>query len=84
MKKKDMFYMILAAAIFLVAGYIAYTQLSAKKTTSKGVEVEVVGVFDSTYDPNALSALSDSSKVVDYTVPIDLSTGLNNPAPFGR
>lgn len=84
MKKKDMMYLVLAVVIFLVAGYIGYTQLFAKKaSTSTGVTVEVVGPLPGSFDDNALSQMNDATKNRDFSSPVDLS-GLNNQAPFGQ
>ncbi len=85
MKKKDIIYMVLAAAIFLVAGYVAYANLVPQgAAASAGVKVEVVGSISANFDPTAQAKISDPSQVKDYSVRIDLTTGLGNPAPFGQ
>lgn len=85
MKSKDMVMLVVAAVIFLVCGYVAYTQLSPKKSnTSKAVQVEVIGSIPSQMDASGASWLNDTSKVQDYDSPINLTSGLNNTAPFGQ
>ncbi|HSX03067.1 MAG TPA: hypothetical protein VLI05_07230 [Candidatus Saccharimonadia bacterium] len=86
MKTKDIVIMVVAALIFLVAGYLAYTQLVPKSSSaaSQGVQVEVVGSIAPGFDSGALSTLQDSSKVHNYAVPLDLTTGLGNQAIFGH
>jgi len=78
-------YLVLAVVIFLVAGYIGYTQLLGKKTTaaSNTVTVEVVGPMPDSLDANAVTELNDATKTRDFNSPVDLS-GLNNTAPFGQ
>jgi hypothetical protein len=83
MKKKDLIALVLAVSIFLVAGYIALTQLAPSGgQSSKGVEVEIVGAIPASLDEKAKSMLEDDDKVKDFHSPVDL-TGLNNPSPFG-
>ena len=85
MKTKDLVALIVAAVIFLAAGYIVYTQLLPKKAAaSDGVKVEVVGTISPDFNADALSVLSDSSKTHDYSVPLDLTVGLNNQSVFGQ
>ena len=82
MKKKDLITMAAALIILAVAGYIAVTQLGLfGSTKSKVVMVEVAPVIEPDYSQSALNALSDASKVRDFTAPVDLS-GLGNPSPF--
>jgi len=84
MKQKDLVYLVIAVVIFLVAGYVGYTQLLPKKVASgsAGVQVEKVGIITDSFDQTALTELSDPTKVVDYSTPQDFS-GLANTAPFG-
>lgn len=84
MKQKDIVYMVLAAVILLVAGYIAYTQLVPQKASSskKAVEVEKVGMIPRELDKDGMARLRDESKVKDYSSPVDLN-GLGNKAIFG-
>jgi hypothetical protein len=85
MKTKDLVALVVAVIIFLVAGYIAYTQLLPKKTaTQQQIQVEVIGSIPSNLDPAALTQLTDTSQVRDYAVPLVLSSGLNNQAVFGQ
>ena len=83
MKSKDIFYLLIAVVILLGAGYLGYTQLMPKKTADQGVKVEVVGDIPADMDQSALATIRDRDKVVDYSVLIDLTTGLNNAQPFG-
>lgn len=84
MKSKDILFLVLAVAILMVAGYIGYTQLLAKKpASSSGVQVEVIGNIPSTFDSTAMAQLNDPTQVRDFSTPIDFS-GLGNTAPFGK
>jgi hypothetical protein len=86
MKKKDTIYLVLAVLIFLVVGYVGYTQVLAPKKGAKaasaGVTVEKIGVIPSSLDQSAVSQLSNAALVQDFNSPVDLS-GLGNNAPFG-
>ena len=88
MKRRDIVIMIVAAIIFLVAGYLVYTQIapkgSATGAASQGVQVDVVGAIAPDFDSSALATLQDGSKVRNFAVPVDLTTGLGNQAIFGR
>ena len=84
MKKKDMTALVFAAVIFLVIGYVLYSQLAVpKKATSKVVEVEVVGPITAQFDQSGMAYLNNSSEVQDFNSPVDL-TELNNTEPFGQ
>jgi hypothetical protein len=87
MKSKDLAMLLIAVVIFLVAGYLGYTQFLAPKNTDGGaktVEVEVVGVIAPDFDQDTLAQLADTSTVRNFSVPLDLTTGLGNQAVFGR
>ncbi|MDB5179067.1 MAG: hypothetical protein JWN01_1010 [Patescibacteria group bacterium] len=84
MKSKDIMYMLLAVGILLVAGYLGYTQLVPQNKKAAIPQVEVVGVVSENFDSAALAKVTDGSKVRDFGVSLDLTTGLNNPAPFGQ
>jgi hypothetical protein len=81
MKQKDIFYLVLAAIIFSIAGLLGFHQLSASKGNSKEVTVEVITPISPEFDQNALSIITDSTKARDFTPQIDLNN-LGNPAPF--
>jgi hypothetical protein len=50
-KQKDIVYLLLAVVIFLVAGYVGYTQLVPQKSSSsKTVEVDKIGALPSEID----------------------------------
>lgn len=77
--------LVVAVLILLVAGYIVMTQVLPKPASSgQGTQVEVVGEIKPDFDQAALDQLSDASKIRDYSVPLDLQTGLNNAAVFGQ
>jgi hypothetical protein len=84
MKRKDMIYLLLAVVIFLVAGYVGYTQLIPHKAsaTANGVQVENVGSIPSTLSGSGLTLLGNPTKARDFQPPSDFS-GLGNAAPFG-
>jgi hypothetical protein len=83
-KTKDVVYLLIAVTIFLGAGYVGYTQLvPAKSKGSKSVTVEVVGKVPGSLDKSGIDRLNDSSKVLDYDSPVDLSN-LGNTQPFGK
>jgi hypothetical protein len=81
-KQKDVVYLVIAAAIFVVVGYVGYTQFGPKKAAAKAVQAEVVGTIPSSFDSTALNTLGNTNIVKDFNSPVDL-TGLNNTAPFG-
>jgi hypothetical protein len=77
--------LLLAVVILLVAGYLGYTQLVPHKSTgNKNAQVEVVGSIAPNFDGTAMSALTDGSKVRDFSQNLDLTTGLGNQAVFGQ
>jgi hypothetical protein len=82
-KKKDLFYLLLAVVIIMVAGYVGYTQLVPKQATAKEVTVEKVGIIPDKFDDDGIKWLSDDKNVQDFDSPVDLS-GLGNPTPFGQ
>jgi flagellar basal body-associated protein FliL len=84
MKRRDVVLLVLAMIIFVVAGYLAVANLLPKQTAKKTVKVEVVGSIPSELDSTSLTSLTDTTKSKDFTVPIDLSTGLGNQAVFGQ
>ncbi len=87
MKRKDVISLVIAALIFVVAGYLVYTQLmpkSASTAKQQGTQIEVVGSIESNFDSGTLSQLGDSSQVHDYAIPFDLTTGLGNQSVFGQ
>jgi hypothetical protein len=84
MKQKDIMMLVVAVAILLGAGYLAYTQLLPKKSAGpKQVQVEKVGIIPTEMDQTGKGMLSDSAHVHDFDSPVDL-TGLGNPVPFGQ
>jgi hypothetical protein len=88
MKQKDIVMLMVAVVIFLGGGYVAYTQLLAGPTSSSagtGTVVQVVGSIDSGLNNTTLTDLTavNPSNHTDFIPKIDLTTGLNNPAPFG-
>ena len=84
MKTKDLILLLVAAAIFLVCGYVGYTQLVPKKAgAGKAVQVEVIGSIPAQMDASGMSWINDPSKVQDDDTPINL-TALGNAAPFGQ
>ncbi len=86
MKKKDVIMLVAAVAILLVTGYVAYIEVLAPKKTSGAktstVTVEKIGVIPAQFDQDAVTQLSDTNQVFDYSPPVDL-TGLGNNTPFG-
>ena len=84
MKSKDVSYMVLAALILVVAGYLAFTKLAPKPGVSKDSQVEVVGTFPSEMDSAAKERITNNSLTQDYAADFDLKSGLQNPAPFGQ
>jgi hypothetical protein len=84
MKTKDLLFLVLAVIIMLVAGYVGFTQILGKKTSSSsGVQVEVIGNIPSSFDGTALAQLNDPTKVKDFNAPIDFGN-LGNTSPFGK
>jgi hypothetical protein len=84
MKQKDIVMLVVAAAILLGAGYLAYTQLLPKKSTGpKQVQVEKVGIIPTDMDQTGKGWLNDTAHVHDFDSPVDL-TGLGNSVPFAQ
>ncbi len=83
MKQKDLIYLVVAVVILLVAGYIVYLNVMPKSSAAEGVKVDIVGTIDDKLDRDGLAQLTDTSKVKDFSSPVEF-TGLNNPAPFGK
>jgi flagellar basal body-associated protein FliL len=87
MKKKDLIALIISVVIMLAAGYLVYTQVMPQKgktSANAGTQVEVVGVIEPSFDAAALSAFDNASKVRNYSVSLNLGTGLDNQAVFGQ
>jgi flagellar basal body-associated protein FliL len=83
MKQKDLVFLLLAVVIFLVAGYVGYTQLVPKKAGAAAKkQVETVGLISDHFDQQALTQLGDTNQTTNFSIPVPL-TGLGNPAPFG-
>lgn len=83
MKRKDVGLILLAAIIFCVVGYLGFQALMPKSTQSSGVEVEVVTPIQSSFNEAAIKRLQDRVDAEDSYVAPNLTTGLNNPTPFG-
>jgi hypothetical protein len=87
MKPKDIIGLVIALAFL---GTALFMLLGQNKSGPKGAsanasQVEVVPVIDAKLDPNNLfEKLETGYKVRDYKQPIDLTTGLGNPAPFSQ
>ena len=85
MKQKDIIQLSVAIVIFVVAGYIIYTQLAPKKSASsatKSYEVEVVQPLQPDYDQNIVDKVTNSSIAKDFYSPPDLHSGIGNSQPF--
>lgn len=84
MKKKDVFYLVLLVLIIIVTAILAQKAFGhSGSSTSNAPQVEVVTPINSGFDSNALTVISNSNQVFDYSVRLDLTTGLNNLTPFG-
>jgi hypothetical protein len=83
MKQKDIVYLVLAAVILSAAGFLGFSALKPKGG-GKTVTVEVVTPLTDSFNQDGLNALQDRSKAVDFYIRPDLTTGLNNPQPFGQ
>lgn len=83
MKTKDLVYLVVAVVILLAAGFLAFTQLAPKSTTSTS-QVEIVGRFSSEFDQAAVAKIRDPKTAQDYSSDFDFKSGLQNPAPFGQ
>ena len=86
MKTKDIVYIVLSVVIFSVAGYLAFTLLlPSQGSTSTAVQkVEVVGAISQNLDSTVVDKLADSTKTLDYTVVLDLTSGMGNQSVFGQ
>jgi hypothetical protein len=85
-KKKDLISLVVAVFVFVAVGYVAYTQLGPKGTSSssgKGVDVVVITPIPSHIDPSQITQLNDPNVNVNYyqTYTFD---NLGNSQPFGQ
>lgn len=80
MKQKTLVPVILTASVLAIVGSFVFSKLSSKN--SSVTQVEVVDPISTDFNQQALTALTDPSKAVDYTPQIPL-TGLGNNKPFG-
>lgn len=84
MKRKDAIYLAITAVLVAASGVIVYSQLSpAKSKAPRSAKVEVVVPITPQYDSNALGQVSNPNKVKDFSVPVDLNSGIGNTRPFG-
>ncbi len=63
MKKKDIFYLAIAAAIFAIVGMVLYSHFTTKSGDQGVTQVEVVAPIAASFDKNALDILADPAKV---------------------
>ncbi len=85
MKKKDIMMLGVAGVIFLATGYVAINQLGlfgGSSSNTKVVSVEVAPVIKSDFNQDALQTLTDTTKNHDFTVQVNLSSGLGTANPF--
>lgn len=82
MKQKDVIYLVVALAIFAIMGILIYSHFS-NKAGSKGVtQVEVIDPIAASFNPQAISALSDPTQAINFQPTISLD-GLGSARPFG-
>ncbi len=80
MKTKDLLYICVALALFIVVGAVFYSQFAKK--ASNVTYVEVVDPISSDLNNDVVTVLIDATKSRDFTPVIDLHNGLGNPKPF--
>ena len=80
MKPKDITYLLIAVAIFAVAGYFAYGQIH--QSQPKALTVEVPPTISDQFDNQLLGKFDDFRQIRDFTPVFDLTQGLNNATPF--
>ena len=80
MKTKDLLYICVALALFIVVGAVFYSQFGKKATNV--TYVEVVDPVSSELNNDVVKVLIDATKSRDFTPVIDLNNGLGNPKPF--
>lgn len=83
MKSKDLIYIVLIVVIFGAVAYLGYGQLTGA-SASKGVSVEVVEPVDAGFSQSGIDRLKDENQAKDFTVPIDLKSGVGTSTPFGQ
>ena len=84
MKQKDMILLSIAIAIFIGIGVVLFSQTQPKTTASASkTTVETATSIVGGFDDNALSILHSKLDAKDYSVRIDLRSGLGNPKPLG-
>ncbi len=84
MKRKDVTYLIITVVILAATGIMAYFFLFPQKSTGTGAKssYEVITPIDATLTGDKLNRILDSTKLKDFSVPVDLK-GLGNTTPFG-
>ena len=83
-KKKDIILLVAAAATFGLTAVLAFNLIVPKNTgVSKGVVVEVVVPIQPSFDEAGVKMISDTTKVRDFFLPVDLNSGIGNGSLFG-
>ncbi len=83
MKTKDIVALGLAGIIITVVGVLLVGKFSGG-SQHKRAQVEVVDPVESGFDDTAKRQLVNSAAARDFSVPIDLRSGLGNVNPFGQ
>lgn len=82
-KRKDLIYIVITAIVIIVAAIIGYGELNQNKTAiNSNATVEVVKPIGASLNKNALDHLRDEKASTNFVLPIDLKSGVGNPAPF--
>lgn len=83
-KKKDLLYIIVTAVILVAVATMGYQQLAPAGGSEGGITVEVVQPVGASFNTSALDHLRDENASKNFTVPVDLGTGVGTPTPFGQ
>lgn len=83
-QKKDLLYIVLSVIILVAVFILGYRQLNPTGGSSAGVTVEVVQPVGASFNAGAVDQLRDDKKSKNFTVPVDLSSGVGTTTPFGQ
>lgn len=83
MKSNDIVSLLFAGVVVTFMGILLVGRFGGSAEKTK-VEVEVIQPFEADFDEAGKSQLSDNAAARDFSVPIDLNSGLGNTNPFGQ
>lgn len=82
-KRKDLIYIVITAIVIIVVIIVGYGELNQGKAGSNSnTTVEVVKPIGSQLNTKTLDHLRNEKDATDFSLPVDLNSGVGNPAPF--